>query len=37
MDDLQQSLDKFSVPTAEQSEVRAIVNSAYGDIEVGKS
>jgi hemoglobin len=37
MDDLQQSLDKFSVPAAEQSELKAIVNSTYGDIVIGKS
>ena len=37
MDDLQQSLDKFSVPVAEQSELKAIVNSTYGDIVIGKS
>jgi hypothetical protein len=37
MDDLQQTLDKFSVPAAEQAELKAIVNSTYGDIVVGKS
>ncbi len=37
MDDFQQSLDKFSVPAAEQEELKAIVNSTYGDIVVGKS
>jgi hemoglobin len=37
MDDLQQSLDKFSVPAAEQSELKTIVNSTYGDIVIGKS
>jgi hypothetical protein len=37
MDDLQQSLDKFSVPAAEQAELKAIVNSTYGDIVIGKS
>src|SRR5207247_11093835 len=37
MDDFQQSLDKFSVPATEQAELKAIVNSTYGDIVVGKS
>jgi hemoglobin len=37
MDDFQQTLDKFSVPAAEQSELKAIVNSTYGDIVIGKS
>jgi hemoglobin len=37
MDDLQQALDKFSVPATEQAELKAIVNSTYGDIVVGKS
>jgi hemoglobin len=32
MDDLQQTLDKFKVPAAEQAELRAIVQSTYGDI-----
>ena len=36
MDDLQQTLDKFEVPTAEQAELRAIVQSTYGDIVVTK-
>src|SRR5262245_39420032 len=34
MDDLQQTLDKFSVPAAEQAEIRAIVVSTRGDIVV---
>ncbi len=34
MDDLQQTLDKFEVPAAEQAELRAIVQSTYGDIVV---
>ena len=34
MDDVQQSLDKFKVPTTEQAELRAIVQSTYGDIVV---
>ncbi len=37
MDDLQQALDKFSVSAAEQAELKAIVNSTYGDIVIGKS
>ncbi len=36
MDDLQQALDKFKVPVAEQAELKEIVNSTYGDIVVGK-
>src|SRR6058998_4246688 len=35
LDDLQQTLDKFRVPAAEQSEVRAIIQSTYADIVVG--
>jgi hemoglobin len=31
------SLDKFSVPATEQEELKAIVNSTYGDIVIGKS
>ncbi|MBI4526241.1 MAG: group 1 truncated hemoglobin [Deltaproteobacteria bacterium] len=34
MDDFQQTLDKFNVPAAEQAELRAIVQSTYGDIVV---
>jgi hemoglobin len=37
MDDFQQTLDKFSVPTAEQGELKAIVSSTYGDIVVSKA
>jgi hemoglobin len=37
MDDFQQTLDKFGVPAAEQVELKAIVNSTYGDIVIGKS
>ena len=37
MDDFQQTLDKFSVPAKEQEELKAIVNSTYGDIVIGKS
>ena len=37
MDDFQQTLDKFSVPAAEQAELKAIVNSTYSDIVIGKS
>ena len=36
-DDLQQTLDKFSVSAAEQEELKAIVNSTYGEIVIGKS
>jgi len=32
IDDVKQTLDKFKVPAAEQAEVRAIVQSTYGDI-----
>ena len=35
IDDVQQTLDKFRVPAAEQSEVLAIVQSTYGDIVTG--
>jgi hemoglobin len=37
MDDFQQTLDKFKVPVAEQAELRAIVQSTYGDIVVAKA
>ena len=37
MDDVQQTLDKFKVPAPEQAELKAIVNSTYGDIVTGKS
>jgi hemoglobin len=37
MDDFQQTLDKFTVPAAEQAELRAIVQSTYGDIVVAKA
>jgi hemoglobin len=36
MDDFQQTLDKFKVPAVEQAELRAIVQSTYGDIVVAK-
>jgi hemoglobin len=36
MDDLQQTVDKFNVPSTEQAELKAIVNSTYGDIVVVK-
>ena len=36
MDDFQQTLDKFKVPAVEQEELKAIVNSTYGDIVVTK-
>jgi hypothetical protein len=32
-----QSLDKFKVPAVEQAELKAIVNSTYGDIVFGQS
>jgi hemoglobin len=32
MDDFQQTVDKFEVPAPEQAELRAIVESTYGDI-----
>ena len=35
MDDFQQTLDKFSVPAAEQAELKAIVNSIYGATVIG--
>ena len=34
LDDLQQTLDKFAVPSAEQAELRAIVDSTRSDIVV---
>ena len=34
LDDLQQTLDKFAVPEAEQAEIKAIVNSTRADIVV---
>ncbi|HEX3302164.1 MAG TPA: group 1 truncated hemoglobin [Thermomicrobiales bacterium] len=37
MDDLQQTLDKFRVPAAEQAEVRAIVDSTRSGIVVPKA
>ena len=37
MDDLQQTFDKFKVPAAEQEELRAIVQSTYGDIVMAKA
>jgi hemoglobin len=37
MDDFQQTLDKFKVPAAEQTELRAIVQSTYGDIVIVKA
>lgn len=36
LDDFQQTLDKFKVPAAEQAELRAIVQSTYGEIVTGK-
>jgi hemoglobin len=37
MDDFQQTLDKFKVPATEQAELRAIVQSTYGDIVVAET
>jgi len=37
LDDFQQTLDKFGVPAAEQAELRAIVQSTYVDIVIGKA
>src|SRR5262249_260520 len=37
MDDFQQTLDKVGVPAVEQAELKAIVNSTYGRIVIGKS
>ena len=37
MDDFQQALDQFKVSAADQAELKAIVNSTYGDIVIGKS
>lgn len=34
LDDFQQTLDRFKVPSAEQAELKAIVQSTYGDIVV---
>ena len=34
LDDLQQTLDKFGVPQAEQAELKAIVDSTRADIVV---
>jgi hemoglobin len=34
LDDLQQTLDKFAVPQAEQAEIKAIVASTQADIVV---
>ncbi|HZE71707.1 MAG TPA: group 1 truncated hemoglobin [Pyrinomonadaceae bacterium] len=36
IDDLQQTLDKFKVPAAEQAELKAIVQSTYADIVTSK-
>ena len=37
MDDFQQTMDKFKVPAAERGELKAIVDSTYGDIVIGKA
>jgi hemoglobin len=36
MDDFKQTLDKFNVSAAEHAELRAIVESTYGDIVIAK-
>jgi hemoglobin len=36
IDDFQQTLDKYQVPALEQGELRAIVQSTYGDIVVAE-
>jgi len=36
MDDFRQTLEKFKVPAAEQAELKAIVQSTYADIVIGK-
>jgi hemoglobin len=36
MDDFQQTLDHFKVPSAEQAELKTIVNSTYDDIVICK-
>ena len=37
MDDFRQTMDKFKVPAAEQGELKAIVDSTYDDIVIGKA
>ncbi len=37
LDDFQQTLDKFKVPTEEQTELKAIVTSTRSDIVVGSA
>jgi hemoglobin len=37
MEDFQQTLDKFKVPSSEQAELRAIVQSTYDDIVIRKA
>jgi hemoglobin len=37
LEDFQQTLDKFSVPAAEQAELKAIVNSTRADIVTGEA
>lgn len=37
MDDLQQTLDRFNVPNAEQEGLMAIINGAYDDIVLAQS
>jgi hemoglobin len=37
MNDFEQTMDKFKVPGAERAELRAIVESTYDDIVIGKA
>lgn len=37
MDDFQQTMDKFNVPAAERGELKAIVESTYGDIVIARA
>lgn len=37
MDDFQQTLDKFKVAASEQTQLRAIVESTYGDIVLSRA
>ena len=35
MDDLEPTLDRFAAPAAEQGDIKALVESARGDIVIG--
>ena len=37
LDDFEQTLNKFKVPSTEQAELRAIVQSTYDEIVTGKA